>query len=109
MHTVIMMLFFLISRLTPRSTLSSSSAASDVYKRQTWTSPGANFDNIGAAIMSVFTISTSEGWSDIMYDLMDSSSTYGDPMVLNNSPWGAVYAVIVVLSLIHISEPTRPY
>eukprot|EP00656_Telonema_subtile_P043311 TRINITY_DN4968_c0_g1_i10.p1 TRINITY_DN4968_c0_g1~~TRINITY_DN4968_c0_g1_i10.p1 ORF type:complete len:112 (+),score=15.06 TRINITY_DN4968_c0_g1_i10:62-397(+) len=38
MYCILMCFFFLMIRRPPRSTLSSSSAASDVYKRQGWTS-----------------------------------------------------------------------
>ena len=72
--------FFLMIRRPPRSTLDRSSAASDVYKRQ-----------------------------DVMIDIdfgvnstieIHNNSLTGTVSILNND---------VSLSLIHISEPTRPY
>ena len=68
-------------RRPPRSTLDRSSAASDVYKRQaTWGEP---ITTLGVA--------------------PTGSYAYKDGSVQKGS--GKVYT----LSLIHISEPTRPY
>lgn len=32
-----------------------------------------NFDNIGSSIMSIFRIITLEGWTNVMYNYLDSS------------------------------------
>ena len=77
---IVMCFFFLMIRRPPRSTLDRSSAASDVYKRQ-----------------------------PVMYQV-------GDAGVVTLDTAGDVLAVVAAtpsagwtLSLIHISEPTRPY
>ena len=73
--------FFLMIRRPPRSTLDRSSAASDVYKRQ---------------------VELAEAFS-------------WRSLVPSRNPWGSEFAenihscAYAVLSLIHISEPTRPY
>ena len=68
-------------RRPPRSTQSRSSAASDVYKRQ---GPDARFlHNVFGAFFA--------------QDLIDFFESLG------------VKNVVEQLSLIHISEPTRPY
>ena len=74
------MLFFLMIRRPPRSTLDRSSAASDVYKRQVWA-------GLTALLRDKFNA------NEILVSLM------------------LVYVAVQVLglSLIHISEPTRPY
>src|SRR5678810_403754 len=62
------MLFFLMIRRPPRSTLDRSSAASDVYKRQVWhiavrlTQTGADFGQIlrGELLDSVVTLALDE-------------------------------------------------
>ena len=74
--------FFLMIRRPPRSTLDRSSAASDVYKRQP---RGADGDpgvpgELRAAVGDDVGVAVRRG-----------------------------SAAAVVLSLIHISEPTRPY
>eukprot|EP00657_Telonema_sp_P-1_P004019 TRINITY_DN1929_c0_g1_i3.p1 TRINITY_DN1929_c0_g1~~TRINITY_DN1929_c0_g1_i3.p1 ORF type:complete len:106 (-),score=28.62 TRINITY_DN1929_c0_g1_i3:155-472(-) len=66
--------FFLMIRLPPRSTQSRSSAASDVYKRQTVLT--SHIQQVNAYSLLVFKV---------------------------------LQAAAYVLSLIHISEPTRPY
>ena len=72
--------FFVMIRRPPRSTQGRSSAASDVYKRQVMLlSTGGN--PLGAA--------TTYGWDEPTVQVM----VRGVPE----------------LSLIHISEPTRPY
>ena len=73
--------FFLMIRRPPRSTLDRSSAASDVYKRQ---------ELIAMYLEQV-------DWLDpraiAQREAMDAETT----------------AMYLKLSLIHISEPTRPY
>ena len=73
-------------RRPPRSTLDRSSAASDVYKRQAR-------DGL-AEVMNFFGLVTGS-LGKIALDIMMMAST----------EFGEVYE----LSLIHISEPTRPY
>ena len=67
-------------RRPPRSTQSRSSAASDVYKRQ----------GVGGAVVVVATGT-------------------GVVVVATGAVVVATGTAVVVLSLIHISEPTRPY
>ena len=72
--------FFLMIRRPPRSTLDRSSAASDVYKRQEFDTAETRLTVAKAAVAEADAL--------------------------------AGYAKIVApfaLSLIHISEPTRPY
>ena len=78
---VFTLFFFLMIRRPPRSTLDRSSAASDVYKRQVF-EPAEVF----GVLAGLFQMDA-EGLDEFA--------------VLN--PGGAG------LSLIHISEPTRPY
>ena len=72
--------FFLMIRRPPRSTLDRSSAASDVYKRQG--------QRRALSLKAVDVVS-------VVRDVVESS--------------GALIAAAHALSLIHISEPTRPY
>ena len=73
--------FFLMIRRPPRSTLDRSSAASDVYKRQV--QEDLDFDENKKKIA-------------IAYAKLKSGTE-------------KMYSIDEVLSLIHISEPTRPY
>ena len=78
---VCMVFFFLMIRLPPRSTLDRSSAASDVYKRQ-------EHDRVGLPI----------AWCQAGFGV-----TGGRAVPQPDHGRGTD------LSLIHISEPTRPY
>ena len=92
-------------RRPPRSTLDRSSAASDVYKRQLFVCPGTNVEN---------KISSMPGNSQLSVDLLvkkgkelfdkgvQSILIFGIPETKDEHG-------LVALSLIHISEPTRPY
>ena len=73
--------FFLMIRRPPRSTQSRSSAASDVYKRQEY---------------------ILESQKNPYNSLDDALEKYGLPLKINKIKEE-------YLSLIHISEPTRPY
>ena len=75
------LVFLLMIRRPPRSTLDRSSAASDVYKRQVNRRSGL-IEAVGEPIPHEM-------------DRKDAPSRQG--------------CVSVFLSLIHISEPTRPY
>ena len=78
---VVWLFFFLMIRRPPRSTQSRSSAASDVYKRQLY---GQELGNLLAPLFN----------------------TGIQPMYIDDPGYGMH---LINLSLIHISEPTRPY
>ena len=83
-----MVFFFLMIRRPPRSTQSRSSAASDVYKRQVTMS--ASIDGVLKEV---------------------AGPVEFEAKVLNNVtlPASDRSELVAFLSLIHISEPTRPY
>ena len=74
-------LFFLMIRRPPRSTLDRSSAASDVYKRQI-VGLGIDKESLGGFASTI-------------------SAKQTNKISMTN--------ILLPLSLIHISEPTRPY
>ena len=76
-----MLFVFLMIRRPPRSTLDRSSAASDVYKRQGIARTGKML-------------------------ACDHVAIKPDILILGKALSGGV---LPILSLIHISEPTRPY
>ena len=79
-QTVSILIFFLMIRRPPRSTLDRSSAASDVYKRQY------------------------KKCARIVGDVMGKYHPHGDQAI-----YDTLVRMVQDLSLIHISEPTRPY
>jgi len=69
----------------------------NVYTLQhQWVKPPANFDNIFAALLSLFEIATVEMWPDFMYAGVDAT-TAGQQPVLDNSPENAIYFVAFVV------------
>ena len=80
-HSDCFFFFFLMIRRPPRSTLDRSSAASDVYKRQAF-----------------------------FHGVIQLASTKGNQLAHNGiTLQHLVDQALLMLSLIHISEPTRPY
>ena len=78
--SVCVLVFFLMIRRPPRSTLDRSSAASDVYKRQ---------EGLRVEVAA-------EPWMPVQGDHAGRQGA-------------AKEGGVEMLSLIHISEPTRPY
>ena len=88
-------------RRPPRSTLDRSSAASDVYKRQVRTV----FGPVTAAPQTV-------GRAELRRPHDERGETVavaGQALVLQIAQVGQRVDAMLQLSLIHISEPTRPY
>ena len=87
-------------RRPPRSTLDRSSAASDVYKRQTLNRIGAIYNSQGKYADAM------EIYEEALAIAREFGDKTGESMMLFNI--GEVHKD-QGLSLIHISEPTRPY
>ena len=86
-------------RRPPRSTLDRSSAASDVYKRQDVHCKSADIEGRITGDIEVSEVLTLKSSSIV------EGNIYTAKIVIEN---GAHFDGIC-LSLIHISEPTRPY
>ena len=92
---IVILFFFLMIRRPPRSTLDRSSAASDVYKRQ-----GQHIKKSLIALVDEDT----RAFNQIM-------NAFGLPKGTDQEKKNRTDAIQAAtkLSLIHISEPTRPY
>ena len=116
--------FFLMMRQPPRSTQSRSSAASDVYKRQ-MTHMGRQYglpNQIANLIVCLVLVASVAAGLTLWWKRRPKGEL-GDPQLDagNRMPGGAkaliaalaflfpLVGAIMILSLIHISEPTRPY
>ena len=83
-------------RRPPRSTLDRSSAASDVYKRQILNEEKKTYDNYLQ--------------EEIQNAILDAGLEYAQNIyVIQNDIDKKTKSILQYLSLIHISEPTRPY
>eukprot|EP00656_Telonema_subtile_P007301 TRINITY_DN13424_c0_g1_i1.p1 TRINITY_DN13424_c0_g1~~TRINITY_DN13424_c0_g1_i1.p1 ORF type:complete len:130 (-),score=10.10 TRINITY_DN13424_c0_g1_i1:70-459(-) len=114
---VVSSLFVLMIRRPPRSTLSSSSAASDVYKRQVQHRPKCNHrpglrrwvrKKVGAPAPASELLETRLQLVRVPRAMCQSNTTV-TTVPSRTAPRLQSQDHSQVLSLIHISEPTRPY
>ena len=102
--------FFLIIRRPPRSTQSRSSAASDVYKRQ-----DTGFTTKDDGSLDVHDPERADSsLREIRDDVDIEKEKESDPkkkkdLADESSALSKIIDALQLLSLIHISEPTRPY
>ena len=98
--------FFLMIRRPPRSTLDRSSAASDVYKRQ---ESGSAFGGITGRRVGVAVLDSGVSSHGDLNNRLQVSYDFTDPRGGVREGGRDGYGHGTHLSLIHISEPTRPY
>ena len=58
-----------------------------------WTRSYYNFDNILEALVTLFLISTKEGWQYAMFDGMDVGNSHEGGPIYNNNPWIVIFYV----------------
>lgn len=61
-----------------------------------WVRRKYNFDNLGQALMSLFVLSSKDGWVNIMYDGLDAVGIDQQP-VPNYNPWMLLYFISFLL------------
>ena len=103
---VVYFFFFLMIRRPPRSTLDRSSAASDVYKRQVYTKKVDLVRATSKETLALVKKGVTLSQNSIDFQFSDINSI--KPEMLAEAIKNA-RASASQLSLIHISEPTRPY
>ncbi|KAL2298849.1 hypothetical protein Nmel_014456, partial [Mimus melanotis] len=64
--------------------------------RYKWVRRKYNFDNLGQALMSLFVLSSKDGWVNIMYDGLDAVGIDQQP-VQNHNPWMLLYFISFLL------------
>ncbi|KAM4632297.1 voltage-dependent T-type calcium channel subunit alpha-1H [Discoglossus pictus] len=64
--------------------------------RYKWVRRKYNFDNLGQALMSLFVLSSKDGWVNIMYDGLDAVATDIQP-IRNHNPWMLLYFISFLL------------
>ena len=70
----------------------------DAISKCAWENPPYSFDDIGEAIMALFTASTLAGWTDIAERSMDMTGFNMQPVYFN-SGWAVVYWIMFVFIL----------
>ena len=66
------------------------------FSGNTWQKPGLSFDNIGTAFLSLFVMTTMDGWTDVMYSGIDANGPYVAP-TRNSHPLNAVFFISFVI------------
>ncbi|XP_053550714.1 voltage-dependent T-type calcium channel subunit alpha-1H [Bombina bombina] len=67
-----------------------------IQARYKWVRRKYNFDNLGQALMSLFVLSSKDGWVNIMYDGLDAVATDIQP-VRNHNPWMLLFFISFLL------------
>lgn len=65
-------------------------------KHREWKKHHFNFDNVGEAMLTLFTVMTFEGWPGILENSIDSTEVDKGPNQ-NNRPWVAIYYIIYII------------
>mmetsp|Transcript_5998 Transcript_5998/g.5333 ORF Transcript_5998/g.5333 Transcript_5998/m.5333 type:complete len:135 (+) Transcript_5998:3-407(+) len=61
-----------------------------------WENPRVNFDNVFSGMLSLFIISTQEGWPDIMYTIADADDADKGPSKNNSAAFAYIYFVVFI-------------
>jgi len=56
-----------------------------------------NFDNIGSAFVTLFVLSSLEGWPDVMATVFDANTASNGPTYNNTKIFGMIYFIFFVL------------
>uniref|UniRef100_A0A8C5PV78 Calcium voltage-gated channel subunit alpha1 H n=1 Tax=Leptobrachium leishanense TaxID=445787 RepID=A0A8C5PV78_9ANUR len=85
--------FYFCEGLETRNITNRSDCSRARYK---WVRRKYNFDNLGQALMSLFVLSSKDGWVNIMYDGLDAVATDIQP-IRNHNPWMLLYFISFLL------------
>lgn len=69
-----------------------------VLTEREWNTASSNFDNLGYAMLTLFSASTTEGWVEVMFNGIDSTKP-GEGPIENNRPEMAAFFVIYITVL----------
>ena len=74
------------------------SYASSVFVERTWDSGASNFDSIFDAMLTLFEMSTTEGWTAVMYDGVDARSPELAPRRDHNPAVAFFFVIFMILA-----------
>lgn len=66
------------------------------YETNRWINPQFNFDNLGAALITLFVLATKDGWVQIMYSGIDAVGVDKQP-ITNYNEWMLFYFISFLL------------
>ena len=61
-----------------------------------WIEPDLNYDNVMASMLTLITIQTTEGWTDVMWSSVDAVGPYKQP-IENYNIFMVFYTMIMVI------------
>jgi len=64
---------------------------------ETWATWPWNFDNIGNAFVTLFVLSSLEGWPDVMATVFDAGKAEDGPSYNGNVAFGAIYFITFII------------
>ncbi|CAL8071395.1 unnamed protein product [Orchesella dallaii] len=67
-----------------------------VVEKREWRNSDFNFDDVGKAMLTLFAVSTFEGWPQMLYKSIDSHAEDLGP-IYNHRPFVAVYYIIYII------------
>jgi hypothetical protein len=62
-----------------------------------WHNKHFSFDNVWEAVLTLFEMSTTEGWPEVMASTTDLPTVAGVTPIPNSNPWYALYSVIHII------------
>ena len=65
-----------------------------------WTTPDANFDTIFEALKALLEVSSTEGWTDVMFNAMDINGENQQPR--QNASWSNAFYFVSFLVVIRL-------
>jgi hypothetical protein len=68
------------------------------YRERSWSSDDMNFDNVFNAMQTLFEMSTTEGWTAVMYNGVDSTSPDTAPERDNNPPMAFFFIAFEIVA-----------
>ncbi|XP_071083520.1 muscle calcium channel subunit alpha-1-like isoform X5 [Haliotis cracherodii] len=69
---------------------------SPVVEKRVWEENNFNFDDVSQALLTLFTVSTFEGWPDLLYKSIDSNEESRGP-IHSNRPMVAIFYFIFII------------
>ena len=67
-----------------------------------WMNQDSNFDNVGSSMMTLFIMSTTEGWIPIMWNGVDSTAVDQQPVQKNTIWWVFFFIAFIVVGSLFI-------
>lgn len=61
-----------------------------------WVNSDQNFDNVFVSLLTLFQMMSTEGWTNVMYNGMDSKGVNLQPKQ-NNGPWYSIYFILFMI------------